>query len=582
MNINSNKNYPEVLIIGIDGATFDLIIPWAEEGKLPNFARLIKDGMWGDLMSTLPPVTAPAWTSFMTGKNPGRHGLFHFIEPQPNSYEMQYTNARSRGGKSMWQILTDIGKTVGVINVPMTYPPEKVNGYMISGMDTPDENSNFIYPPELYKELKERFGKINLGVQFLGGFRTDKRRDIFLNTVNEIEDQWTQLTLYLMKRYPTDIVMTVFRSPDQVQHLFWHYMDANHPQYDAEGAVRYSQTILRTYKKIDERIGKLIDAVSDKTKVVLMSDHGFGPTSSRVIYINRYLEEIGLLQFKGGNNRSNAINRVFHRGIKNIDDIVRAYLSSNLKAKIANLFPDIRKKWESYSTSFSDIDWSKTKAYACEVLTFPANIWINLKGQKPNGIVEPGREYKEVIDYLMEKLYDLRDPDTGERIIRKVYKKEDIYDGHYLDKSPDLILGWWDAKGFNSRNSSHVNGNNKVVEDHRGKKLVTGTVWSGTHRLNGIVLFKGNDLKRGRLTNKAEIIDVAPTILYLMGLPIPKDMDGQVLLDVIEKDWLSSHPITYKQYDESDKVGSDFQENTYSEEETGKIEERLRGLGYLE
>src|ERR1700745_805664 len=137
---------PKIVIIGLDSATGDLIRPWADQGLLPNLRKISENGVSGELESAIPPLTPPAWTSFMTGKNPGKHGIFHFLEPQPGSYAMRYANAGSRRSPTIWQLLSSAGRNVGTVNVPFTYPPEQIQGFQISGMDTPSEKSPFIHP----------------------------------------------------------------------------------------------------------------------------------------------------------------------------------------------------------------------------------------------------------------------------------------------------------------------------------------------------------------------------------------------------------------------------------------------------
>ncbi|MDQ1335907.1 MAG: hypothetical protein QG552_2857, partial [Thermodesulfobacteriota bacterium] len=247
---------PKVLIIGIDGATLDLIEPWAKEGKLPTFKRLLEEGAHGDLKSTFPPLTAAAWTSFMSGKNPGKHGLYDFIEPQPGSYEVRYTNARSRLTKTIWQILSDAGMKVGIINVPMTYPPEAVNGYMISGLDAPENSRSITFPPALYQELEETFGKVSQTVRYLGYLKNDERRERVLKSLAEMDEHYLRLTRYLMRKHPVDVMMLVLTSTDSVQHFFWHYMDANHPHHDPADAT-FGSAILRVYQRIDGIIEEL-------------------------------------------------------------------------------------------------------------------------------------------------------------------------------------------------------------------------------------------------------------------------------------------------------------------------------------
>lgn len=567
---------PAVFIIGIDGGTFDLVEPWVKQGLLPAFARLMRGGYWGMLNSTMPPLTALAWTSFMTGKNPGKHGLFNFIEPEPGRYEMRYTNALSRRAKTLWSILNDMGFSTGVFNVPMTYPPEKLNGYCISGMDAPEESSRIFYPESMYEELQKAFNRKKLGflgVQFLGEARSDSKRDQLLKRSMEVEDFKTDMMLYLMKKHPTDVAMMVFRATDHIQHLFWHYMDPSHPRFDAEGAKKYKDSILEIYKNVDRNIEKILSFLPEDTSIVMLSDHGAGPTPQRVFYVNKFLQEIGMLHIKGGNNNnSNLINH----GIKKMDKVLRAVLPSDAKATLINKFPSLRIKWENRSTAFSSIDWSKTKAYCHEVLSNPASIWINVKGIRPEGIVNPGKEYKEVVEQIREQLYSLKDPDTGDRVIRNVYTREELYNGQYVENAPDLTLAWWDDDAFMGRPSFGVAGNRII--DYVEDKICTGD-WSGTHKMNGLFLLKGPVFKKDTGNCKASIMDLTPTLLHLIGDSVPDDMDGRVLKEAFTDDFVSSHPIKYT--NEGD-AHVDLQEATYEDDEAEKVKARLRDLGYVQ
>src|SRR6266404_3961929 len=222
---------PKVLIVGLDSATFDLARPWIDEGKLPSLAALMKNGAWGRLASVVPPITPPAWTSFMTGKNPGKHGIFHFVETEPGGYAMNYTNATSRRSPTVWKLLNAAGFSVGTMNIPFTYPPETLDGFQISGMDTPSENSPFIHPLSLRKDLEDHVGKMSLDIRYLGAMSTEERRARVLAELEKLDRQWAAVALYLLEHRPQDVMMFVFMSIDTVQHYFWQYMDRSHFLY---------------------------------------------------------------------------------------------------------------------------------------------------------------------------------------------------------------------------------------------------------------------------------------------------------------------------------------------------------------
>jgi len=570
-----NRLQPKILIIGIDGATFDLIEPWADQGKLPTFKSLLDEGVHGELKSTIPPVTAPAWTSFMTGMNPGRHGLFDFLEPNLDRYGMRYTNGRSRKAKTLWNILSEAGLRVGAMNVPMTYPPEPVNGFLISGMDTPDENCEFTYPKSLRDELKRAVGGLQIDIRHLGHMRTDQIRDTTLMALEALEERRTQAALYLLEHRPTDALMVVFNATDQVQHHFWHYFEPSHPQHDAQGAHRYGDAILRIYQKIDDSIARLLRAVSEKTAIILVSDHGAGPVGPNNLYLNRFLQQLGLMKTIDPSPSGFGLPALFSQ---KVDALLRGWLTPQQKLKWSKRFPRIREKWESF-LSFGPVDWKRTKAYAFENAAVAPNIWINLKGKRPNGIVEPGKDYEDTVVFLRKKLLELVDPLTGKPIIPAVYHKNEIYCGPYSDNAPDLILDWWSDSQFVIKQSFPCHEDDPIVV-RRGRTLASGTEWSGTHRMNGLMLFKGPGFTKGRQDGGATIIDMAPTVLFYLGVPIPEDMDGKMIEAVFEDSFLRSHPLTYQKIGKNE-TGAEEQ-GYYSDAEAEKIRERLAGLGYLE
>ena len=565
---------PTVLIVGLDAATFDLIRPWAAEGKLPNLAALMNNGVWGQLASILPPITPPAWTSFMTGKNPGKHGIFHFLEAQPGTYALRYLNGGSRRAKTIWRILSDAGYSVGTMNIPFTYPPEQLNGFQISGMDTPSEKSPFIYPPELRSELVGLLGRFELDLRYLGYMSTDPRREQVLAEMEKLDDQWLSASLYLMEKHPTDVVMFTFMSIDTVQHYFWQYMDRDHHLYDPVAAEHFGDAVRRVYQRLDDAVGKILAKTSSDTSVFIVSDHGGGPTSDRVVYLNRYLAQLGLLAYKV-DERSAPI-KLTHRVIRGTYTMLRNRLSSRRKSYLAYMFPKLRRWFESAFTSFTEIDWTRTKAYCSEVLASPPSIWINLKGVKSCGIVEQS-EYEPLLNLICEKLAELKDPRTNEPVIKRILRRNEIFHGPYANEAADLILDWWEASLF-STNPSFPEDTAEPAVEICERKPSEGSEWGGTHRLGGILIAQGKTFKSGTEIKGACLIDIAPTLLHVMGQRVPDDMDGRVLVDLFKPEFLADNPIRIGGSG-SPEASSMAQ---YSPEETAIVEKRLKDLGYIE
>jgi predicted AlkP superfamily phosphohydrolase/phosphomutase len=557
----------KVFVIGLDGGTLDLIIPWAHEGKLPNFSRLLSTGVHGNLHSTIHPLSPQAWSSFMTGKNPGKHGIYGFIQRKPRSYDVQYTNATNRDGASLWQLISEAGGKVGVIDVPFTYPPERVNGFMITGMDAMWEEAKFIYPDGLKTEIEAKLGEFRWYPQK----PSMKEMDSYVRDMFRAIDHRAKLTEYLMDNKEWDFFLTVFLATDRVQHTLWRHMDKTHVLYNPEEAKQYGDVIFRVYKRLDEIIGNLINKLDDNTTLVIMSDHGSGPYKW-VMNLSKWLNMNGLLRFKKIRSKAEVKN-VSHQMLKNSWFFLKRWLPGSLKTKLAAIAPSLKHKWMSH-IFFSGIDWQNTKAYAVGNY---GNIYLNVKGREPLGIVNPGEEYENLRNEIMGKLGELRDPDSGEPILDKVYKKEDLYSGPYLEDAPDIIILW---KDFAYYTRQSVVDEEVLLFEPPGKFGNRVIEHSACHRLNGVLIMHGKRLLQGKTMN-AHIMDLAPTILYAMGLPVPEDMDGKVLTDAFSNGYLKSHPVRYKKTKEA-APRKEEPVATGLPEEAEAARERLRDLGYID
>jgi predicted AlkP superfamily phosphohydrolase/phosphomutase len=570
------KKVPKVVVIGLDAATWTLIRPWMAEGKMPNLAKLMKAGVSGTLESILPPITPPAWTSFMTGKNPGKHGIFNFVETEHGGYAMNYANATSRRSPTVWKLLNDAGYSVGTMNIPFTYPPEPLHGFQISGMDTPSETSPFIHPPELREELVKHLGGIQLDLRWLGAMTTDERRNKVLAEMEQMDNQWTKAALYLLENHPQDVMMFVFMSIDTVQHYFWQHMDKGHFLHDSKLAPKFADAVRKVYERLDVATGQIIDRLPPETTLFVVSDHGGGPVVDRTIFLNRYLAQLGLLHYD--EKTTSRIRKLGKKLLHVSFSVLRSTLSSRQKSRLALLFPKIRQKSEMAYSSFTSIDWSRTKAYCSEVLASPPSIWINLKGIKPQGIVDPA-EYDGLVEFIIEKLAELKDPRTGKPVISRVYRRNEIFQGPFSREGADLVLDWWSEDSLFSTEPSFPEDTGKpalIIREHRPS--VT-SEWGGTHRLNGILIVRGPDFKSGAEIANSRLIDIAPTLLHLLSVPVPEDMDGKVLASAFQPDFLLARPI---QSGAASGTSAKDRSSGYTDEEAAKVEERLQALGYLE
>jgi predicted AlkP superfamily phosphohydrolase/phosphomutase len=541
----------KLLIIGLDGATLDLIKPWAAEGKLPTLARLMQDGVTGDLESTLPPVTSPAWPTFMTGKNPGKHGVFDFIRPRAGTFDM--VNASQIKGKLLWEILSEAGYSVGVLNVPITYPPRKVNGYMVPGLLSPDQGKT-VYPPDLLKPYEAELGKYRLtpNVQYKAG-----NEDEFIADLHDLIDTQLRYALRLIKDLPTDVLMLHFLATDNGSHALWRFMDKTHPRHDPALAAKYGDALLKVYQHLDDAVRQVQEAAGQPNTIV-MSDHGFGPLH-RTINLNILFVEKGLMHlkpkfftqlrwwaFRNGLTPATAYKILSKLGLQNIT----AKVSRKARNEMVGKF-----------LSFEDVDWSKTIAYS---MGHVGQIYINLQGRELHGIVSPG-QYQAARQKVIDVLNTLRDPATGQPLVDRIIPREEAAHGPYADQGADLhlILDGYKTIAF----PLFATEGRVLTPQIRGD--------SGCHRLHGIFIAHGQAFTAGASISNAKIIDLAPTILHILNVPVPEDMDGHVLTDALASELRNK----------AAQIGAAATTSTaqvdFTEAEQAEVEERLRALGYL-
>ena len=515
----------KILVIGIDGAPPGLVFKWAKEGYLPKIKKLMDSGSYGRLCSTIPPHSGPAWSSFMTGVNPGKHGIYDFYRFRQDSKNVdgiEVVTTADRKLKTLWRILSDYGKKVGVINVPQTYPVEKVNGFIVSGFLTPGEHAEFTYPRELKNELIKRFKySINLSDSV---YNDSENKDRFISEALKITKKRWKTTKYLMKKYEWDFFMTVFTESDRIQHFFWKYMDSNHPAHKKHG--KYSIFIRKYYEVLDRYIGDIVKTAGDDTITIIMSDHG-QEGNYRTFNVNDFLINIGMLKLKKSKNtHTNIISR------EDIRDIILKIGLENIKNRLPQQLKDlIKRRLPSKFIRISECDWKKTKAYA---FGFGGGIFINLKGRQPYGIVSHN-EYNLILEEISKNLRDLRDPENGNLVIEEIYRKEQLYYGPYLSDAPDLIFIL--KNGYTP--STYIQGSIfSTVKSGR----------SGNHSLYGILICSGDGIANREV--KASIMDLAPTILHMLGLPVPRYMDGRVLTEIFKPgSEPAERPVRYTDYE---------------------------------
>jgi len=557
----------KVLFIGLDGATFDVLDPLIARGLMPRLKQFMDEGVRGPLETTIPPITPTAWVSWMTGKNPGKHGVFEFLLRRKGSGALpdMPVSSRSRDGLPFWDVLGQMGKQAIVTNVPCTYPPAMTNGVMISDFLTPRGRRDFTYPESLLEEVESRFGPYEL---YITEVYTKGSVDKILNQLFTELEYKTKVNRYLMDHYGWDVFATHYWGTDRFQHELWHLLDESHPFFDRKEHDAHIGRIEEYWHAVDSMLGELFEHATGDATVYMGSDHGFGPIE-KFLCFNVWLIAEGLLVLK-----SNAMT-LFKRGIFRLGLTPDLAYRTAMKMGLAHLRLSVgvtdRSKLMKLANllmlSLEDVDWSRTVAFSKGNY---GQIFINLRGRDEHGIVEPGAEYERVMGKVIEKLRGLVDPQNGQPLIGPVWRREDLYTGPHIEQSPDIQFLPSDMA-------------NKPLGtlDLTSNKFITPVYGnSGDHRMNGILLGRGPELRQGLRIDGARIIDYAPTILHSFGVEIPSDMDGRVVEEIFTDEYLSANPVRI-----SGDAGADYHAPEelplMTEEESEEIRARLRGLGYL-
>ena len=540
----------QTVVIGLDGASYDLVRRWTAANELPNLSAMMREGTWGRLDSVLPYQSVAAWTSFITGTSPAKHGHFDFVTRMPGTRTVSHVNnAATIDGRTLWAMLGEGGKRIGILNVPVTYPVAPVNGFMIPDWLTPSLGKSCTYPPEMGDELRQKFGDYLFEFRS-GPYELGRQRETrFLDELYRTTERRAESALYLMETRPWDFFMVVFTGPDTLQHFLWHYTDPAHPRHNPSAVAARGDAVLNYYRLLDGIVGEFRRHLAPRTRLFIISDHGFGPFV-KMFNVNKLLMDLGLLVMEPGSTKGrSALLPIIER----VDVFnLRQRLSRKLRQRVFN--------W----IMTPPVDWARTKAYAGTPTE--GGIYINVHGRGPNGVV-PEEEYGQLRDTICAAVLAVRDPETGGKVVERIHRKEDLYRGHYLAQMPDLLLVV--APGY------------ELVESFdQARMFLPPTLRrTGTHRPEGVLLATGPGILQGREIAPASLLDVTPTLLYVNGLPISRDMDGR-LLDIFDGAFREQ---TCPRYAEglAAPAGTPRQPGWDPEAEE-EVQRRLRELGYLE
>ncbi len=459
----------KVFVFGIDGAFPEYIFgEWLDE--LPNIKNLVENGSYARLNSTIPPLSGTAWTSIMTGKQPSDTGIFEYVYRKNFSYEdLNVITSNNLKEKTIWQIISEHHKKSVVCYSLLTWPIKPFNGCLIAGALTPSgQDIKSVYPNELKQELLDVFGEIP--PPDIPNFRSLSEEEIIQETTKLTEKQ-LDLAKYLLKNKDWELFIEIVGLSDRMNHSFWKYVDKEHRRYDP--ANKFKDTLKNYYKLVDKRLGEFIKLLDNDTTIVILSDHGI----------------------KRLDNRVNLTDWLINQGYLVLKDTIKTKTEFNLKM----------------------VDWEKTKVFA--IGAYEGQIFINLKGREPRGIVDQ-EEYDNLVEELILKIKQISG-DDGKKLDTRFFRKKDFFKGKCEDIAPDIII-YFDNLQYGCNNSIIGNETLWNIETAKGGD-------DSCHSPQGIFIIK-NNLKKGKGNiGEIEAIDIAPTILSELGTEIPEDMRGKTI-----------------------------------------------------
>jgi predicted AlkP superfamily phosphohydrolase/phosphomutase len=532
------------LLIGLDGATFTVLDPYMERGLMPNLAELSARGTRGVLRSIMPPLTPPAWTSLVTGKHPGQHGIFDFFQKEePGSVYFSFASSQEVRSATIWTLASEQQRRVISLNFPLMFPPPPVEGAVVPGGMMPWRQLRLgCHPPGLFDRLKSLPGfnpremlDMELEIKAIDGCPEDEHAE-FVELHIRREQRWAEVARYLMESEPADLVAVMFDGVDKLQHLCWRFIDpACRPEQPDAWEREMIERCERYFHSLDELIGGLVELAGPEATVVLASDHGFGPTQD-VFHVNSWLERNGYLAWapeESSNGRSDT-------------DVGFAEMTRHVHA----------------------LDWSRTVAYAAT----PSSQGIHIVDRVPGSEDRmPEDARAQLTRDIAEALRDVRRPHDDHQLVEEVWTREQAFSGPFEELGPDLSLVLADGGTMSILPSETIVARRPEPRGH--------------HRWEGIFFAVGPGIRAGESVEELSIVDVAPLLLHQLGLPVPEDMSGSVPEAVFESGELERRPVRHAPAQAPAALVSSPAADVDVElepEEQAALMERLRALGYVE
>ncbi len=518
---SKGKTTSRIMVIGLDSADADLIDRWCREGDLPTLQSLRQQGTWGRLRTTAEVMHVSAWPSIYTGTTPGKHGMYHAYQITPGEQDVHRTRADECGQPPFWKFLDDAGKRCIVMDAFMNYPIEGFRGIQILEYGTWTWFGEPMATPDgVWKEMLSKFGPYPA---------PEHAKVLSMPEPHEFRRQLiagaglkAKIVRWLMREKPWDLFFVTFGEPHPAGHYLWHLADPSYPAYPGAGIVGLEHAVRDVYVAVDKAIGEIISALDDSVTVILTSGDGMGPNYAGCHLMPEVLHRLGLYYAAGVGQES--LSTGSKKGTKkSMTSVVRDLIPLSIRRAVSRCLPRHLQHRLSMKWANANIDWSKTKAF-CIPNANEGYVRLNLRGREPQGIVEQGIAYEELVADLQAHLQELVNPHNGRLATQQVVCTDDVFPGERRSHLSDIVVNWdIEAKVLTELKSDRCG----LVKGKAAGYQVT-PYYTGNHRPAAFVLARGPKIAEQEILQGGHIVDIAPTILAMLGVEPSRHMDGQV------------------------------------------------------
>jgi predicted AlkP superfamily phosphohydrolase/phosphomutase len=506
------------LVVGLDAMEWSLIERWAEEGKLPTLAALIRDSVRADLRSTSEQLPDTVWAALYTGCNPGKLAKYFYVQYDPESGDLKHLADDVIEATPVWEHLSRAGVRVGVVDMPKFRLATTLNGFQLTNWGAhATKTARASYPPELLGQVEARFGPHPVGDC---DAVDDKPRALakLKGRILEGVHHHGELFRWLMREQEWDVFMAAFSEPHCIGHHFWQWVDPTHPNHGEEDTHGLADAMEQVYRAVDSELGRMLELLDDDARVILVAGHGMGPIYHASWNLPDILGRLGYGAGNGNGHEPKPAETENGKGSVNFWRTLKMVVPGRVQYAIKGMLPQRLQDELLFRWYAGSRDWRGHRAFAVPNNDSVGAIRVAVKGRDRYGVVEPGEEYERICRDLADAFEELTDPATGRKVVKRVTLTHEEFEGPHVEGLPDVTVLWDQTFEWHAVRSPRFGTLEISLQDSR----------EGSHSSRGFALLRGPGLPGGTEIG-GSLYDIAPTVLEGAGVPVPDEIDGEPL-----------------------------------------------------